>query len=545
MKAAPSDRLDSWKQIASYLRRSVRTVRRWEQGEGLPVHRHPHRALASVYALRSEVDAWLHARSHDPEPVAARPAAPALEPARSIAVLPFANLSAEPENAYFAAGLTEELTTRLSMVRSLRVISRASASALGGAGRGSSGAAAQLGVRYLLQGSVRRAGARLRIAARLVDAASDHHLWADSFDGTLDDVFTFQEQLARQIVEALQLRLSADERQHLAERSIDNVPAYDCYLRARHEAWRWRKDSIDHAVELLQQALAIIGENAQLHAALGFAHLQYREAGIDLGEQPLLAAEHCAAKVFALQAESAAGLRLRGWIRYARGLVQPAVGDLGAALEAEPNNADTLLLLSNCYLISGRVSAARPLLARLTAVDPLTPLTRCMPAWAGILEGHVQAAVGPYRQMFEMDSANPMARLFYAWVLILNGRADELLRVVEATPQDLRDTVPSRIAAFLTFAFTGRRRQALESLTPQVEAAAAVTDLFARMLAQGYTMLAMPEPALHWLRVAVDRGFINHPYLARHDPLFEPLRGDARFQALLELVHERWQRFEA
>ena len=544
MTTAPADRLDSWKQIAAYLHRSVRTVRRWEHEEGLPVHRHVHRTLASVYALKSEVDAWRQAAARAPESSRAAAASAASAPTRSIAVLPFANLSADPENEYFADGLTDEVTTTLAKVRDLRVTSRLSSMTLRGTSKGAKAISAQLGVRYLLEGSVRRAGQRLRVTAQLIDAANDNHLWADTYDGTVDDVFSIQEQLARVIVDALELRLTAREKQRIAERAIDNLPAYECYLRARHEAWRWRRDSIDHAVQLLREGLAIIGDNVRLHAALGVAYLQYREAGIDFGDRPLLEAEKCASKLFELERDSSAGLQLRGWIRYSRGLVQEAVHDLKAALDIEPNNADTLLLLSNCYLISGRVSSARPLVTRLLAVDPLTPVTRCMPAWADILDGKFAAALEPYRQMVEMDPSNPMARLFYTWVLVINHMEHDVGALVDECPSDVRDTVPARIAFFLAFALAGKHGEAQAVLTPQVEAAARATDVFARFLAHGFALAGMAEPAMRWLEVAVDRGFINYPFLARHDPVFRLLRSEARFKRLLEVVRDRWERFE-
>jgi TolB-like protein len=544
MTTAPADRLDSWKQIAAYLHRSVRTVRRWEHEEGLPVHRHVHRTLASVYALKSEVDAWRQAAARAPESSRAAASSAASAPTRSIAVLPFANLSADPENEYFADGLTDEVTTTLAKVRDLRVTSRLSSMTLRGTSKGAKAISAQLGVRYLLEGSVRRAGQRLRVTAQLIDAANDNHLWADTYDGTVDDVFSIQEQLARVIVDALELRLTAREKQRIAERAIDNLPAYECYLRARHEAWRWRRDSIDHAVQLLREGLAIIGDNVRLHAALGVAYLQYREAGIDFGDRPLLEAEKCASKLFELERDSSAGLQLRGWIRYSRGLVQEAVHDLKAALDIEPNNADTLLLLSNCYLISGRVSSARPLVTRLLAVDPLTPVTRCMPAWADILDGKFAAALEPYRKMVEMDPSNPMARLFYTWVLVINHMEHDVGALVDECPSDVRDTVPARIAFFLAFALAGKHGEAQAVLTPQVEAAARATDVFARFLAHGFALAGMAEPAMRWLEVAVDRGFINYPFLARHDPVFRLLRSEARFERLLEVVRDRWERFE-
>ena len=546
MPAASDDRLDSWKEIAAYVRRGVRTVRRWEHEEGLPVHRHVHRSAGSVYAFKSEIDVWRQSERRRPAPRAAAPARTETRRGaeKSIAVLPFTNLSTDPENEYFADGLTDEVTADLSKVRALRVTSRTSSMTFKGTAKDARTIARELGVRYILEGSVRRAGSRLRITAQLIDASTDHHLWADKYDGSVEDVFAIQERLARVIVDALELQLTADEDRRLAERPIGNLHAYECYLRARQEGWRWRKDAIDHAIRLLHNGLAVVGENAGLYAALGLAYLQYREAGIDFGERPLHEAEVCARKVFVLAPESDSGFRLRGWIHYSRGRIQDAVRDLKAALEIDPNHADTLLLLSNCYLISGRVSVARPLIERLLAVDPLTPLSRCLPGYADVMDGHLAAAVEPYRQMFEMDPGNPMARLFYVWVLAVNRRTDEIGAIVNAFPAEARSTVPAQLAFFLAHAVAGNRRAASAALTPEIEAMATATDLFPRVLAQGYALAGMAERALHWLAIAVDRGFINHPFLARHDPFFESLRSDPRFQQLMETVRERWERFQ-
>lgn len=508
------------------------------------MHRHVHRALASVYALKSEVDAWR--QSHAVGPAGRAPVTDtAMGSALSIAVLPFSNLSVDPENAYFADGLAEEVTTILSQVHALLVTSRTSSATFRGTKKGAKAIAAQLGVRYLLEGSVRRDVHRLRISAQLIDAAKDIHLWADAYDGTIDEIFAIQERIARKIVDSLRLHLSAHEEKQLGERSMTNVAAYECYLRARHDGWRWRRDSIERAVQLLREALSMIGANIRLYAALGLAHLQYREAGIDLSERPLLEAENCARKLFAMNTHSAAGLQLRGWIRYSRGLIQEAVNDLKAALDIEPNNADTLLLLSNCYLISGYVSSARPLLRRLSAVDPMTPVTRCMPAFADIMEGHFDQAIDPYWQMYEMDRANPMAHLFYVWVLILNRRIDEAAAICNELPAELRDTVPGRVASFLYLAAAGKPFNARAVLTQAIDATANATDLFPRFLAQGFALAGLPEEALAWLRVAVDKGFINYPFLQQHDPSFERLRRDARFNDLLANVRDRWMRFEA
>ncbi|HJR60424.1 MAG TPA: tetratricopeptide repeat protein [Vicinamibacterales bacterium] len=545
MSTSPADRLDSWKEIASYLNRGVRTVRRWEREEGLPVHRHVHRVLGSVYAYKSEIESWQGARRRPVAPAAtAGRSVPASVRTKSIAVLPFTNLSTDPENEYFADGLTDEVMADLSKIGSLRVISRTSASRFKRTTKDVTTIARELGVEYILEGSVRRAGDRLRITAQLIDTATDAHLWADNYDGSVADVFAIQERLARVIVEALELRLTAAEDRRLADRPLLNVHAYECYLRARHEAWRWRKDAIDHAIQLLHNGLAIVGDNVGLYAALGHAYLQYREAGIDFSGRPLDEAEGFAAKVFALEPASTAGLRLRGWIHYGRGRIQEAVDDLKAALDIEPNNADTLLLLANCYLISGRLPAARPLIERLLVVDPLTPLTRCMPAFADVMEGKFATAVEPYRQMCEMDPGNPMARLFYVWILVLNRREDSVASVLDAFPAEVRDTVPAQLAFFMAHALAGNAAEAHATVTEQIDAVATATDVFPRFVAQGYALAGMPTHALHWLAIAIDRGFINYPFLAEHDPFFASLRGEPAFEALLETVRDRWKKFE-
>jgi TolB-like protein/predicted Zn-dependent protease len=545
MREPMTDRLSSWKAIATYLDCSVRTVRRWERTEGLPVHRHVHQKLGRVFALRTEIDAWRQTRARSPDPNSRSASTPPTASARSIAVLPFESPKSGAQDDYFAEGLTEEVTNALAKVHALQVTSRRSAAVFRNTSAGAREIAEQLGVHYLIEGSVRRAGNRLRVSAQLIDAPQDVHRWAVTYDGAIDDVFSIQEQLARKIVDALELRLTAAEEQHLSERAISNLPAYEYYLQARHDMWRWRRDSIDRAVQLLRKALALIGENARLYGALGLAHLQYREAGIDLSEQPLIDADACASKLFSLKDHSSSGWQLRGWIAYSRGRIQDAVRDLKVAVELEPNNSDTLLLLCNCYLISGRVAAARPLLTRLLAVDPLTPITRCMPGYAEIMEGNLEAAINPYRQMFEMDQSNPMARLFFAWVLILNRRHDDVGALLKAFPPDQRDSLPGRLSFFLASAAAGRSSEAEAELTAQIEAIARATDVFSRFLAEGFALAGARESAIQWLRVAVDRGFVNYPFLARHDPAFETLRGDSAFETLLQIARRRWEQFEA
>ena len=155
------------------------------------------------------------------------------EPQPSIVVLPFDDISPGKENEYFSDGLTEEIITDLSYVHDLRVISRTTAMMFKGTQKAIKTIAQELNVKYVLEGSVRKAGNDLRITAQLIDATSDAHLWAEKYSGTLDDVFDIQEKVSRSIVDALKLKLSPEEKQKIAERPIENVQAYESYLRAR------------------------------------------------------------------------------------------------------------------------------------------------------------------------------------------------------------------------------------------------------------------------------------------------------------------------
>ena len=163
----------------------------------------------------------------------------------SIAVLPFENHSADADNEYFSDGLTDEIITDLSQIQSLRVISRNSSMQLKGSGKDLKAVADELHVRYVLQGGVRKAGNAVRVTAQLIDPVKDAHLWAEKYSGKLEDIFEIQEQISRQIVDALKMRLSPEEDQKLADRPIDNVEAFECYHRARREIYKFTEEGLD------------------------------------------------------------------------------------------------------------------------------------------------------------------------------------------------------------------------------------------------------------------------------------------------------------
>jgi pentatricopeptide repeat protein len=174
----------------------------------------------------------------------------------SIAVLPFANISGDPEQEYFADGMVEEIITALSRIRWLFVIARNSSFTYKGQAIDVKQVGRELGVRYVLEGSVRKAGGRVRITAQLIDAVAGTHLWADRFDGSLEDIFDLQDKVALSIAGVIEPTLQAAEIRYSAERPTNDLTAYDLYLRARSAASSYEREHLAQALDLLEQATA-------------------------------------------------------------------------------------------------------------------------------------------------------------------------------------------------------------------------------------------------------------------------------------------------
>ena len=176
---------------------------------------------------------------------------------KSIAVLPFDNLSGDPQDEYFSDGLTEDIITQLSKIGSLTVISRSSVMRYKNQDRDLRTIGEELGVTTLLEGSVRRAGDRLRITAQLIEAVTDRHLWAESYDREMKDIFEIQSDVAQQIASALEVQMAPEEKERIEQKPTENLTAYDYYLKGREYYSRYRKQDNENAIELFQRAIEL------------------------------------------------------------------------------------------------------------------------------------------------------------------------------------------------------------------------------------------------------------------------------------------------
>jgi TolB-like protein len=454
----------------------------------------------------------------------------------SIVVLPFENLSSDPEQEYFCDGMTEEIIADLSKVQALRVISRTSAMRLKGTDKALEAIARELRVRHVLEGSVRKAGNNLRITAQLIDASTDTHLWAEKYTGTLGDVFEIQEKVSRAIVAALQMTLAPGEDRRIAERAISSAPAYDVYLRARQDIWRWSKPALDRAFAYLQSALDMAGDNALLYIGLGHVYAGYAESTMD--EATIGQAEACARKALQLQPDSPEAQTLLASIAMLRGDVKETFKCAGQALASSPNDPDALFFLGTSAFLLGRMDRTRRAAERLLQIEPLWPQSHLVMLLVGLNE---EGPGGPTvfksaESAYRLDASNYLARYWYSVALAAHRRFGEAQAIVDRWLGEAPGHVMAAGLRFLLHALRGSAAEALACLDDQFTTLAWEGYWMPLTIAEGLAIIGEPAESLRWLERAVEKGWLNYPFLSRRDPWLESVRGDPRFETLMARV---------
>jgi TolB-like protein/Flp pilus assembly protein TadD len=314
----------------------------------------------------------------EPEPVAALAVDAPVVVDKSIAVLPFTNMSADPEQEFFADGITEDILTRLAAIGELRVISRTSIMRYKGSDKSLPEIAVELGVNHILEGSVRRAGEQVRITGQLIRAADDAHLWAESFDRELADIFAVQTEIAGHIVAALELQLTEGERKRLQRQGTDNAAAYEQYLLGRANLNQSSSDvgerlaNLDQAEALFRAALDQDPGYADAWAGLSETLLSrlYSRIEPDQADAHYQAAVDAARRAIRLAPESAGGYVWLGQAYLARGLGEAAAEQFQLAAEVEPNSVDVLWAQARNHRSEGRLVDALRLHQRAVRIEP-------------------------------------------------------------------------------------------------------------------------------------------------------------------------------
>ncbi len=457
--------------------------------------------------------------------------------AKSIAVLPFDNISPDPENEYFSDGLTEEIITHLSKIRSLKVISRTSIMRYKGIKKPLREIAAELGVQHILEGSVRKYGNDLRIAAQLIDAIPDVHLWAETYRGKLEDVFAIQEKVAGEIVEALKLTLSPQEQKNLEKRQTENPEAYQLYLLGRFWWNKRTEEGMKKGIAFFNQAIEKDPEYALPYVGLADAHillgvygyLPFREV-MPKAEKATLKAQKLDSTLAEAHASLAHFKMLYEW--------DWAGGEKAflRTFELNPNYAAAYLWYSLTLSALGRLDEALAAIKRARELDPLSLIINTDVGLVQYLARRYDLAIEEFRKTLEIDPNFYVAHVLLgrAWVQV--GNFDEATSELQKALELSGGSTLVLATRGYVYARAGRKAEALavQEKLEEISKERYVSPYTQALLSTG---LGETERAFEWLERALEERCLwaVHTPIAG-DPVFDPLRPDPRFSALLRRV---------
>ena len=412
-------------------------------------------AGVAVLVAIAGVVAWLRPWVPEMKPVSVEQMALPLPDRPSIAVLPFANMSDDPSQAYFADGMAEDLITDLSKISGLFVISRNSTFAYKGRSQDVRQVAQELGVRYVLEGSVRRVGDQVRINAQLIDATTGGHLWAERYDGSLNDIFGLQDQVTRKIVAVLAVQLTTGEQERVARKETDNAEAYDAFLQGWQHYLRQNPDNFRRAISYFEKAVQLDPHYTRAYAALAATNWQiyqrywHAKVGLVQAHDARVRAQEFLEK--AMQSPTPLSGQVATYMLSQRGRHAEAIAEGERTIALDPNDADSYVTLADVLSLAGRPDEALRLLERAMRLNPHYPpsyLYRLGMAQFG-MEQFEKAAVSLERA----TALNPDDRWSFRLLLAtygLLGRTDEAARVRKMVRENIRglDPLTLRSAAF-------------------------------------------------------------------------------------------------
>jgi TolB-like protein/class 3 adenylate cyclase len=346
----------------------------------------------------------------------------------SIAVLPFVNMSGDPEQEYFADGISEDIITGLSKLRWFFVIARNSSFAYKGKAVDVKRVARELGVRYVLEGSVRKGGNRMRITAQLIDAATGNHLWADRYDGELTDVFALQDEITKKVVAAIEPKLLEAEGIRSQSRSPEDLGAWDMVIQANSLFWRLTKAETEAAIAILRRAVELYPDYAPAQSMLAFMLLISGYLGWALMEPQLQQAAGFAARAEEIDHSDPWAHLALGYVAFVRRRTSAAAAEFQRALALNPNFAAAHGYLGRTLAFDGQSEQAITHLKeaiRLSPHDPQNAIFTTGLAVAHYFAGRFAEAVEYSRETLQRRSAFTAGNRIYCASLAQNGQIDE------------------------------------------------------------------------------------------------------------------------
>jgi len=478
----------------------------------------------------SELASALTAISSGGEPGPGRTSSP------SVAVLPFINLSTDPENEFFADGITEDVIAHLAKVRSLKVISRTSVMAFKKRGSSLREIGAALGAITIVEGSVRRAGNRVRIVAQLIDATTDEHMWAETYDRDLNDIFEIQTDVALKIAASLQAELSPGERVRIGRPPTADLEAYQLYLHGKHSFTRFTAEGYRQSISLFEQAVARDPRFALAYVALAQAYTQVGIEGI-IGWDPMSAyrrAKEAIASALALDDGLGEAHGIAGLLRFVCDFDWAgAENELRLAMTLSPGSADIHdhfgWLCSSLERYDEAIAAVR----RARELDPLTH--RSDVASELVRAGRYAEALAEAEQLVRLDPDFTRAHSILGWAHLKLGHVVEGVAALERAAELSPGVTMFRAQLGQAYGMTGATEKA-RAVLAELHRLAAEQYVSPYHFAYVHTGLGEHDAAIDWLEQAYEQR-AGSVYGIKGSFLFTNLRGHPRFVALLRKMN--------
>src|SRR6266513_1627728 len=455
-------------------------------------------------------------------------------PAKSIAVLPFDNLSRDPDNAYFAEGVQEEILTRLAKVADLKVISRTSTQRFKSAPSDLREIAKQLGVMNIVEGSVQKANDQVRVNVQLINAMTDAHLWADTYDRKLNDIFSVESEIAKAIADTLQAKITGSEKNSIAKAPTANPEAYELYLKGRF-FWNQRTgEDLHKAIGYFEQAIAKDPNYALAYVGSADSYLLLSSYSNISPRESLPPPRAALEKALALDDSLAEAHASFGLLDTLELNLQHALVGYQRAIDLKPNYATAHHWLALGYATLGQFDPGIAEAKRAIELDPLSLIINADCSWIYFNARRFDEAEAQARKTLEMDSRFFLAHYYLGATLQFKGQVAEAIPEFQAA-FDLNHDLYSLAMLGQAYARNGQKEEARKILTRLTEEAKShYVAPYALALVQ--IPLGDKDRAIEELEQAYAKGETNYLFVIKTDPLLDDLRGQPRFDALVQKI---------
>ena len=456
------------------------------------------------------------------------------QPHNRLAVLPFVNMSADPENEYFSDGITEELLNALTRVDGLQVTSRTSAFAFKGKNTDIRDIAIQLNVDKVLEGSVRKAGNRVRITAQLINAADGYHIWSENYDRDLTDIFEVQDEISGIIANKLRENLApVQQEEHLVKVTTRNITAYTYYLKGLHFWNKLTPADSRRAIECFDQAIAIEPTYAQAYAMSAAAYSQLGSSGQMLPDKAFEIVHRNADKALELDSTVAEGhvAKASAYLLY-DWKWQDAYNSLQKALQLNPGSIEAYELLSFHYVITGRKDEAIGLVEKAAQLDPLSPVILQTLGTMYIFADRFDDAIIQADKMLAMDPQMRISIETKGWSIGMKGDWEQALKYFEEVHRLTNHPLKGLMGLGFAYGKLGQREKAMDVIRKMEQRQAEEPDsVIDADLAAVWYGLGNLDKTFYYLNQCIDKRMGPVNYFLEY-PAYRGIKDDPRFEEI-------------